>query len=102
MDLAERFSKVLDAESAEQSDDVELLPVRLARAAAAVLAVDGVGLSIHGGPDLRTPLAGSSARASLAERLQFTIGRGPCLLAAASGFPVFGTADLLARRWPMF
>jgi hypothetical protein len=68
MDLAERFEKAL---AAEQDDRVELLPVRLARAAA-VLAVDGAGLSIRGSPEPRTPLAASSEGAALAERLQLT------------------------------
>jgi hypothetical protein len=102
VDTASRFTKALDAESSAQHDDPDLLPVRLARAAAAVLPVDGVGLSIHRGPDLRTPLAASTEVASLAESLQFTAGTGPCLLAAESRYPVFATEELLARRWPIF
>ena len=58
-----------------------LLPERLARAAGVVLPVDGVGLSVHGSPDLRTPLAASSEFAAAVERLQFTTDRGPCLFA---------------------
>ena len=102
MDTASRFAEALDAESGSQHDDPDLLPVRLARAAAAVLPVDGVGLSIHRGPDLRTPLAASTEAASLAESLQFTTGTGPCLLAAESRYPVFATEELMARRWPIF
>ena len=102
MDTASRFTKALDAESSSQQDDPDLLPVRLARAAAAVLPVDGVGLSIHRGPDLRIPLAASTDAASLAESLQFTTGTGPCLLAAESRYPVFATEELMARRWPIF
>jgi hypothetical protein len=71
-------------------------------AAAAVLPVYGVGLSIHRGPDLRTPLAASTEVASLAESLQFTAGTGSCLLAAESRYPVFATEELLAHRWPIF
>ena len=99
MDVVSSFAEALDACS---GDDPDLLPERLAHAAAAVLPVDGVGLSVHGSPDLRTPLAASSEFAAAVERLQFTIGRGPCLLAATSGMPVFATEDLLARRWPEF
>ena len=99
MDVVSSFAKALDACS---GDDPDLLPERLAHAAAAALPVDGVGLSVHGSPDLRTPLAASSEFAAAVERLQFTIGRGPCLLAATSGMPVFATEDLLARRWPEF
>jgi hypothetical protein len=102
VDTASRFAKALDAESSAHHDDPDLLPVRLARAAAAVLPVDGAGLSIHRGPDLRTPLAASSEVASLAESLQFTTGAGPCLLAAESRYPVFATEAVLARRWPLF
>ncbi len=101
MEIAIRFAEALHARSGGP-DDPDLLAVRLAGAAAAVLAVDGVGLSIHGEPGLRTPLAASSDVASTAERLQFTAGSGPCLLAAESGLPVFATEDLLARRWPVF
>ncbi len=101
MDVATRFVEALDADTSA-GDDPDLLPVRLARSAAAVLPVDGVGLSLHGEPGLRTPLAASSEVAAIAERLQFTAGNGPCLLAAGSGFPVFGTEEVLARRWPAF
>ena len=99
--LTGRFAKALDADGGP-APDPDLLPARLARAAAAALPVDGVGLSIHGGPDLRTPLAASSEIASLAESLQFTAGRGPCQLAAESGYPIFATEELLARRWPIY
>jgi hypothetical protein len=102
VDIAIRFLEALDAEVSASDEDPDLLPVRLARAAAAVLPVEGVGLSLHGEPGLRTPLAASGEVASTAERLQFTVGSGPCLLAAESGFPVFGTEEILARRWPAF
>ncbi len=102
MDIASSFAKAWDGEYGGEPADPELLPEHLARAVAAVLPVDGVGLSIHGGPDLRTPLAASSEAAAAVERLQFTVGRGPCLLAATSGLPVFATEELLHRRWPAF
>lgn len=100
MDIASCFTQALEAGSGSDSADVDLLPERLAHAA--VLPVDGVGLSIHGGPDLRTPLAASGEVAAEVERLQFTVGRGPCLLAATSALPVFATEELLHRRWPPF
>ncbi|SHN59546.1 hypothetical protein SAMN05660350_00891 [Geodermatophilus obscurus] len=100
MDIAIRFAEALHERSGG-SDDPDLLAVRLARAAA-VLPVEGVGLSVHGERDLRTPLAASSEVAATAERLQFTAGSGPCLLAAQAGLPVFGTEAVLARRWPVF
>ena len=101
VDIAVRFAEALHACSSGP-DDPDLIAVRLARAAAAVLPVDGVGLSVHGGRDLRTPLAASSQVASTAERLQFTAGSGPCLSAAESGLPVFATEEVMARRWPVF
>jgi hypothetical protein len=102
VDIAIRFVEALDADASAAGDDPDLWPVRLAHVAAAVLPVDGVGLSIHGEPGLRTPLAASSEVAAIAERLQFTAGSGPCLLAAESGLPVFATERQLARRWPVF
>jgi hypothetical protein len=103
VDIALRFVAALDAvDAGGAGDDPDLLPARLARAAAGVLPVDGVGLSIHGASGRRTPLAASSADASTAERLQFTAGSGPCLLAAESGFPVFANEEALARRWPAY
>jgi hypothetical protein len=102
VDVATRFVEALDAEANSAGDDPDLLPVRLAHAAAAVLPVDGVGLSIHGQPGLRTPLAASSEVAATAERLQFTAGSGPCLFAAESQLPVFASEEILARRWPAF
>ena len=102
MDVAIRFVEALDADASAAGADPDLLPERLAHAAAAVLRVDGVGLSLHGEAGRRTPLAASGAVAATAERLQFTAGSGPCLLAAESGLPVFGTEEILARRWPAF
>jgi hypothetical protein len=102
MDIATRFVDAMDAATCDPGDDPDLLPERLARAAAAVLPVDGVGLSIHGDGGLRTPLAASGEFAATAERLQFTAGSGPCLFAAESGLPLFGTEEILARRWPAF
>lgn len=102
MDVGRRFAKVLASDGQDEHADPDLLPERLARAAAAVLPVDGVGLSVHGTPDLRTPLAASSDLAATAEALQFTAGRGPCMLSAESGWPMFATEELLARRWPVF
>lgn len=102
MDLAERFRTALQAGGREQRGDPDLLPVRLACAVVAVLPVDGAGLGLHGPEGLRTPLAASDETAALVERLQFTVGRGPCLVAVESAAPVVGTEQLLAREWPTF
>ena len=36
------------------------------------------------------------------ERLQFTVGHGPCLRCVASAAPLAATEDVLARDWPVF
>src|SRR4051794_10539556 len=64
-----------------QTADPDLLPVRLARAAADVLGADGAGISFYE-DDFRVPLGASDEMTTLAERLQFTQGQGPCLDAA--------------------
>jgi hypothetical protein len=79
----------------------ELLPVRLSRAAASVLAVDAAGFSVLDG-DFRVPLGASDDVASLAERLQFTQGEGPCLDAARRGRALVADAEELSRQWPVF
>ena len=102
MSLAARFTAAVAAEATGEDDDGHLLPDRLARAAARVLPVDGAGLSVQLGPRGRCPLAASSADAGRAERLQYTAGTGPCLLALATGHPQFLVAADLQRRWPVF
>ena len=102
MDLAARFTAAVAAESIDGPDDGHLLPERLARAAARVLPVDGVGFSAQAGSRGRLPLGASSPDAERAERLQFTTGSGPCLLAAGTGRPVFMLEEDLRRRWPVF
>ncbi len=79
----------------------DLLPLRLARACASVLPVDGAGVSLLE-DDLRVPLGASDELASLAERLQFTQGEGPCLHAAERGQVLAVDAVELQRRWPTF
>jgi hypothetical protein len=79
----------------------ELLPLRLARACLAVLPVDGAGLSLLN-DDFRVPLGASDDLAGLAERLQFTVGEGPCLVAAAEQRIVVADAGQLQERWPVF
>jgi hypothetical protein len=103
MSLAERFATAVAAEAtADDRDDGHLLPARLARAAARLLEVDGAGLSVMVGPIGRLPLGASSPEAEHAERLQFTVGAGPCLLAHDSGQPVFAVDEDLRHRWPAF
>jgi hypothetical protein len=76
--------------------------VRLARAAAAVLPVDGAGISLFFAADRRLPLGASGDGAAETERLQFTVGEGPCLAARAAGRPVVADEATIAARWPAF
>jgi hypothetical protein len=99
--IQQKFGDAL-ANWAAGGDEPELLPVRLARAAATSLGVDGVGLSLHDAAGHSTPLAANDEAATTAERLQFTAGAGPCMFAAQSGWPVFAPEDQLRTRWPAF
>jgi hypothetical protein len=80
----------------------ELLPVRLAIAAARTLGVDGAGISMVDAAQQRMPLGASSDDAATAERLQFTAGEGPCMTAQDTRHPVFAVEEDLRRRWPVF
>ena len=100
--IAERFGSALEQAAEPGLRGPELLPVRLMRACARTLPVDGAGLSIEDGAGRRLPLGGSSDDAATAERLQFTVGTGPCLAAHHSGEPVFAMSDDLRRRWLPF
>jgi hypothetical protein len=98
--IVARFASALADVSEPGLAGAELLPVALARAAARMLPVDGAGLSLVPPGSDRVPLGGSSDEASLAERLQFTVGAGPCMAAQNSGEPVFALLEDLHRRWP--
>jgi hypothetical protein len=97
--LADRFAAASSASEAVPRD-VELLPVRLAKACVQVLPVAGAGLSALAHPDLRLPIGASDDVASYVERLQFTYGEGPCLQAYLTGRPQLMTAEQLANTWP--
>jgi len=99
MSVAERFTAAVSAD-ADAFPEVELLPVRLARACVRVLPVAGAGLSAMADPDLRLPIGASDDVAGFVERLQFTYGEGPCLQAYRTGQPQMIPAWELASRWP--
>jgi hypothetical protein len=100
--IAGRFQEALIETEETGLDGPELLPVRLARAAARMLRVDGAGISLTDDSGRRVPLGASSEDASIAERLQFTTGEGPCTAAQRTGQPVFAVEEDLLRRWPVF
>ena len=102
MSIAGRFQAALDEADDPELAGPELLPVRLARACARTLAVDGAGLSLVDAAQQRVPLGASSEEAEVAERLQFTVGAGPCLTVQDTRQPVFAVEDDLRQRWPVF
>jgi len=77
----------------------ELLPDSLARACAAVLDVDGAGLSIISRPSLRLPIGSSSPASAAAERSQFALGDGPCFRAHDTQSVVVASAAVFASEW---
>jgi hypothetical protein len=101
VDLAQEFAAQVAAAERELPGP-ELFPDRLARACAAVLPVDGAGLSVYFSADRRLPLGASDPTSATAERLQFTVGEGPCLSAHATGLPVLADATELQARWPSY
>ena len=101
MDLAQEFAAQVTAAERELPG-AELLPDRLARACAAVLPVDGAGMSVYFSAERRLPLGSSDPVSAIAERLQFTIGEGPCLTAHATHLPVLADEAELQARWPEY
>jgi hypothetical protein len=79
----------------------ELLPVRLAKACVTVLSVAGAGISLFTAMS-RVPIGASDEYAADAERLQFTLGQGPCLAAHEAREPVLADTRLIAERWPEY
>jgi hypothetical protein len=65
------------------------------------LPVDAAGLSAFSRP-VRVPLGASSDAAATAERLQFTVGEGPCIQALHDRSEIRVSASDMQRRWPIF
>ncbi len=100
MDLLNRF-RVAVAKAYQATDnDPELVPLVLSQACVEVLPVAGAGLSLI--DELRVPLGASDPVAARAERLQITLGQGPCLAAAAAAEPLIADLEAIAANWPMF
>lgn len=100
MDLADHFAVAVQDACETDLDGPELLPMVLAQACVAVLPVEGAGLSMT--DELRIPLGASDELAATAERLQITLGEGPCLAATASSSAMVFDLETIARRWPLF
>jgi hypothetical protein len=98
--LADRYlaAVVEGFDKAEHGGD--LLPQVLARACVAVLPVMGAGLGLA--EKLRVPLGGSDDAVGRAERLQTTLGEGPCLAAIEAGRALTAGEPEIAARWPAY
>lgn len=99
MTVVDRFRTALFHDE-PGSLDTELLPSRLAKACAQALPASGAGISLID-QDFRVPLGGSDEVAGYAERLQFTLGEGPCLEAYESTDPVSVSEQEILARWPL-
>lgn len=99
-DLARRYNAAVVQYLQAHAAGPELLPSVLVQACLEVLPIDGAGLSLT--EELRVPLAASGYAAALAERLQTTLGEGPCLNAAARAEPEAFDLDTMAQRWPLY
>ena len=69
--------------------------------------LDGAGVSIITRNGTREPLYATDDLATEIERLQLTLGEGPCVDSSTSGSPVLvpdltDAGDVVARRWPVF
>jgi hypothetical protein len=102
MGSLQEFSSALDAltESDSPSEVVELLPSRIASVVRAQTSADAVGLSVT--DRLRIPLGTAGVGADAAERIQVTLGVGPCLAALDADAPVAFTDADISSRWPVF
>lgn len=101
MSITEQFSAAVAATGGELPG-LELLPERLARACRDVLPVDGAGISLFFAADRRLPLGASDDESAEVERLQFTVGEGPCLSSHAEGRAVLADEAAIRSRWPAF
>ena len=102
MTIAARFQAALARTRGPELAGPELLPVRLARACADVLDVDGAAISLVDATQRRVPLGASHRDVEVAEHLQFTVGEGPCMRALTTRQPVFAVEEDLRRTWPVF
>jgi hypothetical protein len=92
----------LNAAMAATVDSVLLFPDRLAAACAQVLPIDGAGVTATHLHNRRIPLGASDPQSQAAERLQFTLGEGPCLTAQTSRTVVRATSRDLQLTWPVY
>ena len=100
MNLADQFQSTVAGLFQAKGSGPDLLPLLLAQACVQVLPVSGAGLSMT--DHLRIPLAASDETVAIGERLQTTLGEGPCLAAVAMDEYLVADAATMAARWPTF
>lgn len=100
MEVLDRFKTAFAQLGASPLGAPELLGSLVSVAAAQAVEADGAGLGMFTG-SIRVPLGASDLDASEAERLQFTLGEGPCLTSHQHQVPVIANAGVL-RRWPTY
>ena len=98
-----RVAEILGAAWAASPDDAGLL-ASLAVLCARSLPVTGVGLALMTEEGPAGTIAATDGAAVELERLQFTLGEGPCVDASQSGRPVLqpDLARTAPPRWPAF
>jgi hypothetical protein len=99
--LADRYLAAVVEGFERDENGRDLLPAVLARACVAVLpSITGAGLGLT--ERLRVPLGGSDDAVVRAERLQTTLGEGPCLDAVEAGEALVVDEATMADRWPTY
>jgi hypothetical protein len=84
------------------SPEPALVPGRLAVAVTEVTGIDGVALGVFDRVGFAVPIGASCDRTALAERLQFTVGQGPCYDAHRHSRTVVAVEPVMARSWPAY
>ena len=102
MDVASKITRLSLSGNYPDLSGPELLPMRLIKACAETLPVSAVSVSLFGEGSHRVPLGSSSEASAVAERLQFSVGEGPCLAAHGAGGWVIATEQVLSTCWPAF
>lgn len=100
MSLRRAYQSAVVEAATQHHEPAAALPLILVQACLSVLPVAGAGISITA--ELRLPLAATSVAVAEAERLQTTLGEGPCLDAVTSGRPVAVALEAMADRWPVY
>lgn len=101
MSLARSFTVAYQRGAAGWSEP-QLVPNRAAAAAVEVTGIDGVGLGVFDQQGFSVPIGSSCENSALAERLQFTVGQGPCYDAHAQRRTVVASEPVMSLSWPVY